>query len=228
MGLLLELSSNAKKQFCVLACDADCMDKLTQRYGEVTCMPVERTWGAGSMGASWILHESSIAMNGYTVTDIHLYCYLGKQEREEPKVEKISPYSASLGHISIRNFSESTVFPPADSWSIQLQDISGVYSPNSTRILSLNIIWNLKEEMTQSFTKYNIYVEKLDDQASTNVDGAVAGGKDFLGVARVECFYVSNLEVPVGSIGVKFIVQPCGPDGACQGLDDCPALVFSQ
>ncbi|ONK70456.1 uncharacterized protein A4U43_C05F33910 [Asparagus officinalis] len=96
-----------------------------------------------------------------------------------------------------------------------------VKSNDGTKKATLTLIWELKEENAKSvFTKYNIYVQKLDDQD---------GKKKFLRVARVERFYVSDLEVPIGGIGVKFVVQPCGPDGACQEVvDQRPAQVLAQ
>lgn len=218
MGLLLKLVSDANgAAFALLANNADSsVDKLRKQYGNLRCVPVEKTERETADGASWIIFESSVAFNGYALTDVSLYCYKGKQDLE------ISAYSASLGHISI--FAENTRFPPAGSWSIHLEDISPGTNPNGSRTVSLTVIWNLREENAMPFTKYNVYVQKLGNERSTNVNGST----DFLGVAAVQRFYASDLEYPVGSIGLKFIVQPCGLDGTCQELDECPALVYAE
>lgn len=228
MGLLLQLISDAYETVFVLFADNEVssVDKLTNQCGKVELVPVKKIRIEGKSSASWILHEASIAMSGYTITDISLYCYMGKQDQEEPKLEDSSLYSASLGHISI--FAEKTLFPAANSWSMHLEDISMSNDPNGFRTLSLTVIWNQKEKNVKSLTKYNIYIEKIGSEASSNLDGSFAGAKDFLGVAAVERFYARDLVYPAGSVGLKFIVQPCGPDGTCQELDECPALVYAQ
>ncbi|GJN14109.1 hypothetical protein PR202_gb00891 [Eleusine coracana subsp. coracana] len=66
--------------------------------------------------------------------------------------------------------------------------------------------------------KYNIYVEMLRG------DSSAKPSRSYLGVASVETFYVSNLEVPSEVTGLKFIIQASGPDGSCQELEDCPRL----
>lgn len=232
MRLLLHLTSNENKQVRILLADnvISSVGMLTRQFGEVTCVPVEKSREEGAVDSPWIIYESIVGMKGYTLNDIYIYCYTVKQEQEEAKFEDSSPYSASLGHISIRNSAENIKFPPADSWIIELQDVSWGVQESGAKTASLTITWKLKEENARSFPKYNIYIEKLGNQAKTDPDPAVSDGKKFLGFARVERFYVSNLrlEAPEGIIRVKFIVQPSRDDGVCQELDNCPALEFGQ
>ncbi|KAK6156089.1 hypothetical protein DH2020_010337 [Rehmannia glutinosa] len=45
---------------------------------------------------------------------------------------------------------------------------------------------------------------------------------EYIGVALVKSFYISDLEVPEGTSSLKFIIQVCGLDGTCQKLEDSP------
>ena len=69
---------------------------------------------------------------------------------------------------------------------------------------------------------YNVYVEKLANEAARNSGGMLKKEQEYLGVAQVEAFYVSDFVVPFGTSNLKFIIQVRGTDGDSQKLDDCP------
>ena len=55
-----------------------------------------------------------------------------------------------------------------------------------------------------------------------NSGGLLKKEQEYLGVAQVEAFYVSDFVVPSGTSSLKFIMQVRGTDAASQKLDDCP------
>ncbi|KAJ6805984.1 cytosolic endo-beta-N-acetylglucosaminidase 1-like [Iris pallida] len=274
LGLCLEFSSNANDQVAVLLADGVVSeDLLLSKYHKLIHEPVKKTMGEAAVEESWVLYEASIAMSGYTLTDVsifccqrengefveslscerispmyettkgwlwrlplflkeNIFCCLTLPDKEEPKSEnnrtistgEFRAYCASLGHIRIQNTAQNIDFPPADSWVLEVQHISWASSSNGTRTVSLNIIWKHRSELTGSFTMFNIFVEKLVDRANTEASGCLVAPKQFLGSARVQAFYVSDLEVPNGVANLKFIVQACGSDGACQELDRSPTF----
>ncbi|KAJ6824677.1 cytosolic endo-beta-N-acetylglucosaminidase 1-like [Iris pallida] len=273
LGLCLELSSNANDQVAVLLVDGIVFqDMLSSKYKKLIHVPVKKARGEATMEENWVLFEASIAMSGYTLTDIsifccqrehrelveslscerispmyettrgwlwrlplffkeNIFCCLTLPDEEEPKSEtnriitgEFPAYCASLGHISIQNTAQNIEFPPVDSWLLEGQHISWASSSNGTRTVSLNIIWKHKSELTRRFTNYNIFVEKLVDREYIDPSGCLLDPKQFLGIARVQAFYVSELEVPNGVTNLKFTVQACRPDGACQELEGSPTF----
>ena len=70
---------------------------------------------------------------------------------------------------------------------------------------------------------YNIYacglgVEEEDDDSQ--------GGTRYLGSTRLQRFYVSDLDVPAGTMVIRFIVQACRFDGTCRKLDQSPFIAL--
>ncbi|KAE8669379.1 Cytosolic endo-beta-N-acetylglucosaminidase 2 [Hibiscus syriacus] len=164
----------------------------------------------------WVVQEVSIAMHGYTLTEIHVVCYI-----EQPGNTNATEYFAVLGHIKISTSDKNTEFPPSTSWIIDGQDVEWGGSQGS-KTLSLKISWKLKDGKNPPYPRYNIYVEKLSKQSIRSPGRKVDSVGEYVGVAHVEAFYVSKLAVPSGTSGIKFIVQVCDVDGASQKLDDAP------
>ena len=53
-------------------------------------------------------------------------------------------------------------------------------------------------------------------------DPNAKASRNYLGVASVDAFYISGLEVTSGVSGLKFIIQACAHDGSWQKLEECP------
>lgn len=196
----------------------------------------------------WVIQESSISMNGYTLTEIRAICYRKQPENSEHKSEARSKttqdpaeYFAVLGHISISTSIQNTEFPPSTSWIVKGKDVEWGGSQGS-KTLSLKISWKLKDGWSSRFPRYNIYVEKLIKQAvrpqgrkletralappnARNGKTEVSG--EYLGESQVEAFYVSDFIIPSAISSLKYIIQPCDSGGASQVLDDAPFFQFN-
>ncbi|KAG9445075.1 hypothetical protein H6P81_016415 [Aristolochia fimbriata] len=181
----------------------------------------------------WTLEQMIVSMKGYTLTDINAVCFReSSSDLNNPDNQSESGsttlssaalgYKASLGHISIREWSQNIIFPPATSWDISGQCISWGSTSQGDKTVSLKISWKPKgASNTSLFPKYNVYVRasgKVVGFASTTE--VVGAGEVYLGVARVETFYVSNLVVPKGASILLFIIQVCGVDGVCQKMEE--------
>lgn len=162
------------------------------------------------------MQEVSIAMNGYTLTEIHAVCY-----KQQPGITSTTEFFVVLGDIKISTLKKNTEFPPTTSWIIDGQDIEWGTSKGS-KTLSLKISWKPEDEKGPLFPKYNIYVEKLPKQLIRTLRGALESVREYIGVAHIEAFYVSQLVIPSGTSSLKFIIQVCNVDGASQNLDDAP------
>ncbi|KAK9913782.1 hypothetical protein M0R45_037591 [Rubus argutus] len=178
----------------------------------------------------WVIEESIIRMKGYRLTEIHAVCYKSKPEFDEriPKskssqdtsrTQNSTEYYAVLGHISIKTCGQNSEFPPSDSWLVEGQYIQWTTGSKDGKSLSLKITWKLKDGNDSAFSTYNIYVEKL-------AEGKPKEEHSYLGVARVEAFYVHNMAVPSDTSSIKFIIQVCGGDGSVQKLDDSPVFLL--
>lgn len=178
----------------------------------------------------WVIEESSIRMKGHILTEIHALCYRSKPEFDEriPKskssqddscAHNSTEYYAVLGHISMKSCGQNSVFPPSDMWLVQGQYIQWTTGSEDTKYLSLKITWKMKDGNDSEFSTYNIYVEKL-------AEGKPKGEQSYLGVARVEAFYVYDLATSSDTSSIKFIIQVCGGDGSSQKLDDSPVFLL--
>ncbi|XP_068635389.1 cytosolic endo-beta-N-acetylglucosaminidase 1-like [Aristolochia californica] len=190
--------------------------------------------------AEWSIHEMSISMKDYTLTDINAVCYresspVLNHPPSNPDIKAdsgsttlssaASEYNASLGHISIGASGQNIVFPPASSWDIGGQNITWGSTSQGAKTVSLKINWKLEGGIdTSLFSKYNIYIGTSGKQVSSAGTDQVGRGEEYLGVARVEAFYVSDHVVPEGDSNVLFIIQVCGVDGVCQKLDESPTF----
>lgn len=206
----------------------------------VTPMQNKNSAGMESQATGWIIHETSIDMNDQTLTDIHVVCYKEKNldlhdlMLEPDKLNKhstsitagLTDFNASLGHISIKTSVENMKYPPATSWVVEGQYISWASGPNDTKIVSLKILWSLNGAGDAMFLKYNVYADKSAKSEADDTDGIIRGNLEYLGVAQVQAFYVSNMSVPTGISALKFIIQVCGVDGSSQELVDSPAFLL--
>ncbi|KAF8720086.1 hypothetical protein HU200_024864 [Digitaria exilis] len=138
----------------------------------------------------------------------------------DANVDASSSYHVSLGHISIQKTDANTEFPPAGSWVTEGEHISWSNSSNTTKRVNLKLNWKLKTPDQPSFRKYNIYVEK------STADPNSKTSRSYLGVATVDTFYVSGLEVASQVTNLKFIIQAFAHDGSWQELIDCPEFLL--
>ncbi|KAK3139047.1 hypothetical protein QOZ80_5AG0377030 [Eleusine coracana subsp. coracana] len=229
VGVSLDLSSRNKESTSILIAQdiaTFTRKKLNHKYGSY--VKADKVELHASDNQDWVLHRATIqSSHDYILTGINIVCTLkiageiGPESEDgirEANVDRSSPYHASLGSIRIQKTGEDTQFPPAELWVTEGEYVSWSKSPNASKHMSLKISWKLNTPGQTLFKKYNIYVEML------RADLSAKPSRSYLGVASVEAFYVSNLEVPSEVTGLKFIIQASGPDGRCQELEDCPRL----
>lgn len=180
-----------------------------------------------SSAPGWMKQDSSIfAVGGYTLTEIHALCYMSKPVRDnlkpEPHTEAaslaldLSEYYAVLGDLLVHaSSSEPTNFPLSSTWVVEGEYIkwsSGSDSEDSKK-LSIKLMWKPKVGNTTMFPQYNIYVQNLDAKKKE---------AEYLGMAHVEAFYVSELIVPITTSSIRFIIQVFHLSGVSQNLEDSP------
>ncbi|OAY73406.1 Cytosolic endo-beta-N-acetylglucosaminidase 2 [Ananas comosus] len=234
LALCLELSSETDGvMYALITNDVDSfpsLDPSKSQYYKI--IQAEKMESPGI--TSWILYKATLRLGGYTLTGINATCILRRLNPTKPASRKslgfgypegISdesfPYCASIGHISIRNSEQSMQFPQANAWVTEGQCISWAPDSNGTRNVSLKIVWKLADAYTDSFMKYNIYVEKqMANSGGNSVE------RTYLGVARVEAFYVSDLDVPSEVTCLRFIIQICAYDGSCQEIEKSPTFIL--
>ncbi|KAE9465143.1 hypothetical protein C3L33_02929, partial [Rhododendron williamsianum] len=225
IGLSLEFSSAVKGKISVLLASRGntllTMTQFSSKFNKVI-MPCQVTKSKTDPG--WITLESSISMNGFTLTEIHALCYSESSPSPNP-----TQYFAILGHVSVKTSGQNVVFPPSTSWLVEGQDIEWTSGSQKSKTLSVKISWRLKDGNASLFPKYNIFVEKLSNQDVGNIfveklSNQDVGKQEYLGVAQVEAFYVFNLVVPCGTSNLKFSIQVCGVDGTSQPVNDSPSF----
>nr|XP_051198379.1 cytosolic endo-beta-N-acetylglucosaminidase 1-like isoform X2 [Lolium perenne]XP_051198382.1 cytosolic endo-beta-N-acetylglucosaminidase 1-like isoform X3 [Lolium perenne]XP_051198387.1 cytosolic endo-beta-N-acetylglucosaminidase 1-like isoform X4 [Lolium perenne] len=230
VGLSLDLSSRNKENTSILvADDIATFDRKKQNRMYSLYVQSDKVAPHASDNQNWVLYQATVQSSAsHTLTGINIVCTLkttGEVNTEseedgssEANGSRTLPYHALLGHVSIRNSNDDKLFPPAKSWMIEGGYISWSKNSNTSKFLSLKVSWKLNTSRQASFMKYNVYVEKL------TADSNAKASRSFLGVASVEAFYVSNLQVPDEVTSLKFIIQACGHDGSCQELEECPKL----
>ncbi|KAK6122015.1 hypothetical protein DH2020_044244 [Rehmannia glutinosa] len=233
LGLALQ-SSNAtnEKRSIFLAASRSTLLTMNQFSSQFTkvIMPHRVTELEAEPG--WIMQESSINMKGHILREIWAVCYSSKPRKsvvaadDKNHYHGPSEYYAILGDIKVTSSGDNTKFPPSTSWLVDGQFVSWTSGPNGSKLLSVKISWKLKDGNADLFTKYNIYVSKLTNKLSGNHRELVEGGQDYIGVAVVNSFYISKLEVPSGISSLKFVIQVCGLDGGCQKLEDSPFFLL--
>uniref|UniRef100_A0A1D1XRH8 mannosyl-glycoprotein endo-beta-N-acetylglucosaminidase n=2 Tax=Anthurium amnicola TaxID=1678845 RepID=A0A1D1XRH8_9ARAE len=235
LALLFRLSSDDNRERMSILLAAGGLSflpaNLLNEFDQITATLVIE--GKHTTGPGWILHEGSIEMPGHTLTEICAVCYMKSEQDSNQSAQdngqhlkkcstavvSSSTFYASLGHISIETSQND--FPDAVSWMVSCENVSWTTVSDGTKTVSTKITWTLKTGSTSSLMWYNIFVEKVakkDDDSSITVTYA----EDFLGLTRLGCYYVSDLKVPAGIAALKFIIQVCRLDGACQKLDASP------
>ncbi|KAJ8537248.1 hypothetical protein K7X08_035649 [Anisodus acutangulus] len=231
LGLSLEFTSAVGEQKSVLLASSGdsllTMSRFVRHFDNVImphCVTKLET------EPSWVIQESSIAMEGYMLTKIHAVCYKLRPEvhksESQDKTMAFSPseYHAVLGHLAINSRTLNNDFPPSTSWLVDGNFTEWSSDSHGSRKLNVKLVWKLKDGKTHLFHKYYIYVKKHPDLSIAEPNGSVQLVQGYLGVAEVEAFYVSDLVVPSGTSSVKFIVQVCSLDGAFQKLEESPSL----
>ncbi|XP_002273683.3 cytosolic endo-beta-N-acetylglucosaminidase 1 isoform X5 [Vitis vinifera] len=235
VGLSLEFSSTLNERMSVLLAAQGStlltMNQFSSKFSKVI-MPHRVVKIEAAPG--WVIQESSIAMNGYILTEIHAVCYKSKPDFIDLKLNSGSDhldndlarspsnYYAVLGHLMVKTSDQNPDFLPSSSWLVEVQHIKWASDLQGAKTLSAKIIWKLKDGNYSMSQNYNVYVEKLANEEVGNPGTMLKREQEYLGVAQVEAFYVSDFVVPSGTSSLKFIIQVCGTDGASQKLDDSP------
>ncbi|MCD9640684.1 hypothetical protein HAX54_026134, partial [Datura stramonium] len=232
LGLSLEFTSAVGEQKSVLLAsygDPSPSRSRFNRHYDYVIMPPRVT--KLETEPSWVIQESSIAMEGYMLTKIHAVCYKLRPEvnksESQGKTMVFSPseYHAVLGHLAINSHTLNSNFPPSTSWLVDGNFTKWSSSgSHGSRKLNVKLVWKLKDGKTHLFPMYHIYVKKQPDLSTAEPNGSLQLVQEYLGVAKVEAFYVSDLVVPSGTSSVKFIIQVCSLDGAFQKLEESPYL----
>ncbi|KAL5734444.1 hypothetical protein ACOSP7_032305 [Xanthoceras sorbifolium] len=231
VGLLLEFSTPTKKKKSVIVASSE-TNQFSSKFSEVI---EPRQVKRQETAPGWVVQETSIAMNGYTITGINALCYRPESENSMLRIQSRysqdsastrSPaeYFAVLGDIAIRTSGQNSDFPPYSSWQVEAQYLKWTSNSQGSKILSVKISWKLKHGNVSQFPKYNIYVEAK--QSDENPERRLEGSRKYLGSAHMEAFFVCDLDVPSGTESLKFIIQVCSVDGTSQKLDGSPFLLL--
>ncbi|KAK6929512.1 Glycoside hydrolase, family 85 [Dillenia turbinata] len=221
IGLSLYFKSNLNESTSVLLASSgntlQTMNQFSSKFAKVI-MPYQVFRPEAAPG--WVIQESGISMNGYTLTEIHAVCY--RQESVPHEAPSGSGFYAVLGHILAKTPNQKVVFPPSTSWQVKGEYIEWSSGSQGSMKLSVKINWKLKGD-DSPFPKYNIYVQNLAKEGFEHLS-APAAGAHYIGMAAVQAFYVSDLQVPSGISAVRFIIQVCGIDGSSQKLEVSPSF----
>ncbi|KZV25990.1 cytosolic endo-beta-N-acetylglucosaminidase-like [Dorcoceras hygrometricum] len=233
LGLVLKLSSSTNEKKLVLLASAGdtllTMNRFSSQYTKVI-MPRR----VSSLEEEWFLHENIIEMHGHTLKEIQVICYRPKVEKSAPTSNDVTlsddtplEFYAALGDLRITTPGQNSTFPPSTSWLVDCKFISWISGSKGSKLLSCMVTWTLKEGDAQNFPNYNLYVEKIMGTRSGDQNKLVESARiplEYLGVAVVKAFYISNLEVLEGVSHVKLVIQVCGLDGARQKVEESPFL----
>lgn len=226
VGLALEFSSLAlEKTSVLLASRGDTVLNTKQFSSKFSRVIMPHQVKRLDATSGWVIQESRLAMEGYTLTGIHIICYKSKPDpiNHEIVTQGPSEYNAVLGHIEIKTSATNVAFPPNTAWLVEGQHKK--WTPGFEALmktLSVNLVWKLKDGTASWFPSYNIYVEKLG--IGGNLNAQLEERLEYLGLARVEAFYISDLVVPSGISRLNFIIQVCSLDGTLQELDHSPSF----
>ncbi|KAK7305920.1 hypothetical protein VNO77_43833 [Canavalia gladiata] len=227
LGLKLEFTSTNDQRTSILL-TSHAVNHFSSKFSKVIMTQEYMGFSPG-----WVINEGVIAMNGYTLTGIFAVCYrshssfneIGWQHRSDDKVGTMassSDYFALLGHITIKTSDYKSEFPVSSTWLVDGRYIKWTSGPLDSKTLNIKLSWKLKDGKYYLFPMYNVYIVKLSKQGDGNPGATLEPVKEYLGVAQVNCFYVSDLKVPSATSTLKFIIQVCGVDGTIQELDESP------
>ncbi|KAK7281105.1 hypothetical protein RIF29_08805 [Crotalaria pallida] len=214
LGLKLEFISPNNKSMSILLASQS-VNKFPSKFSNVIMTCEQKKASSG-----WVINEGTVAMNGYTLTEIHAVCYRSESPFNNGTAASSSDYFAVLGHFAIKPSDYKSDFPVSTSWLVDGEFIKWTSGPEGSKTLNVKISWKLKDEKNDfPYPSYNLYLVKLSKQA----DGtALEHMKEYLGVAHVNCYYVSDFEVPSSTSSLKFLIQACSVDGTIQELDESP------
>lgn len=82
----------------------------------------------------------------------------------------------------------------------------------------------MKDGKEASFLRYYIYVENAAPKTDGKQESKLEDRVKYLGVAHVQAFYVSEIDIPLGVTSLKFVIQACAADGAFKKLNDSPYI----
>ncbi|KAJ4841410.1 hypothetical protein Tsubulata_051285, partial [Turnera subulata] len=229
LGLSLHFSSPLNERTSVLIASWG-GDKFSRKFSKVI---VPHQVNKAETAPEWHIQESSIEMNGYTLTEIRAVCYRPEPEHsglashtshghDDTIVGSPPEYFAVLGHLTIKTSKGNPYFPPSSSWIVKGQYIKWTSGSQGSKTLSMEISWKLKDGNDSPFQKYNIYVDHVSKQETGNPGGRLKAVRQYIGEANMEAFYISELSIPSSTSSLKFIIQACSVDGASQKLDDSP------
>ncbi|KAJ7959600.1 Cytosolic endo-beta-N-acetylglucosaminidase [Quillaja saponaria] len=234
LGLVLEFSSTADERVSILLASRGAA-QFSTKYTKVIMTSQFKKQGTLP---GWVIHESSISMNGYRLTEVHAVCYKSIPELNELGLESgsdchdtISPcsslsnYFAILGHITIKTPEHNSEFQPSNSWLVDGEHIKWTPGSQFSKNLSIKLTWKLKDGNHSIFPNYNIYVTKVPE-GNDSPAGTLQPVQEFLGTAQVNFFYVSNLEVSSSTSSLRFTIQACVVDGTNQKLNDSPCFIL--
>ncbi|CAK8566446.1 unnamed protein product [Lathyrus sativus] len=220
LGLKLVFTSNKDETVSALLTSQE-VNHFSSKFDKVITTHEQKEVSSG-----WVINESEIEMNGYTLTEIHAVCYRSDSSLSDFKdftLASPSDYYALLGHITVKSFDYKPDFPVSSSWLVDGKLIKWTTDSDGSKTLSIKISWTLKDGKNYPSLKYNIYLVKSSKQTGDTPPSKTSEFvKEYLGVAQVNCFYVSDLEVPSESCSLKFIIQVCSVDGTVQALDESP------
>ncbi|XP_078446814.1 cytosolic endo-beta-N-acetylglucosaminidase 1-like isoform X2 [Wolffia australiana] len=176
-----------------------------------TCVP---------KSSEWDVLEAIVTRPGDAITEICAVCCTKAQPMPGAVTATFPSFYAALGHVGIVDFDSPRSGP---SLSVTCQHVFWANSIEGTRMVALEVCWERKDHDGVDIPAlwYNIFASIMNKGGEDKGDGS---GVRFLGVTRLNRFFVDNLMVSAGASGVRFIVQACGLDGACQKLDHCPTL----
>ncbi|CAN7075345.1 unnamed protein product [Brassica oleracea var. botrytis] len=219
LGLLLSFSPASHGTKSILVAPQEPIPRLVDHMFLKCLVTSEQTV------SEWTVHETSLVMDGHTLTEISAFCY-GPENST-----KTSEYVALLGHISIKDHHVQLLqqnlvsLPPATSWVIEAHNLELVLGKSSCRILKVKLEWRQTQLEDSGLPVYNVYAENVkstDVLRSRKVLEKPRSERVFLGISHVPAYYVSELVVDSNVKGVSFVVQPCGLDGSWRKLDDSP------
>ncbi|KAF7816514.1 cytosolic endo-beta-N-acetylglucosaminidase 1 [Senna tora] len=222
LGLALEFTSSTKERTSVLLTSQE-KNIFSSKFSKVLI-----TRELKGLSSEWVVYEGSIAMNGYILKEIHAVCYRSDLPFNEPRLKSRSygpdsavasstDYFAVLGQMTIKTSAYKPDFPESTSWLVDGKYIKWTSDPQGSKTLSLKLAWNLKDGKNHVFPNYKVYVKKVLKQADS-----VPPVPEYIGVAQVNCFYVSDLKIPSDTSSIKFIIQVSSIDGTNQKLDESP------
>ncbi|EFH38707.1 glycosyl hydrolase family 85 protein [Arabidopsis lyrata subsp. lyrata] len=218
LGILLSFSSPSQKTKSILVAPQESIRRFNDMF--LQCLAT-----SAQTVSEWTVHETSLVMDGHTLTEISAFCY--RPENLTKSVE----YVALLGHISIKDHvqyqQKSETLLPASSWVIKADNVELVPGNSGSKILRAKLEWRQKHLEDSVLPRYNVYAENVNstDLRPRKVLEKPRSETVFLGVVHVPAYYVAELVVESDVKAVRFVVQACAEDGSLGKLDEALNLL---